>query len=382
MKTKKLLSVILTVVMLLSAVSVCASAINADYEIKYGETITVKASAEDSEDPAYVKFVPEKDGKYMLKSESDDIDPYCSLISGDNENQLEWADDENGADFILVYEFEAGTTYYFIPCVYGEETQEYKITLVCGHTYSEGICSTCGAACKHTEIEFLGFCPCGKKYIGKDIKDGDEITYDAEEYNNESGWYRFIPEVSGAYCLEDITGPGGASDSACIVYDADGEWLSENHDADFDAGNYDFKLIYGFEAGKTYYFELCDAYEGASFDAKLSRVTHTADDGSVHYVDYAEYVESTCIEHGYSEGLYCPDCEKYISGHEELELSDYHNDENYDNVCDDCGIQTVYCDHLCHSDHWFVSFFWRIVQFFLSLFNIAPFCGCGAPHFI
>lgn len=381
MKFKKLLSIILAALMLMSAVSASATAINANHEIKYGETITVTAKPESADDPVYVKFVPEKDGNYILKSESDGIDPYCRLVSADGEDELVWADDENGSDFMLKYEFEAGTTYYFILYVYGEDAQEYKITLVCGHAYSDGVCSVCGAVCDHSEAEFLGYCLCGEKYVGKDIKDGDEFTHDAAAYNNESGWYRFVPEVSGAYCIEDITGPGGGSDSACVVYDADGEWLNENQDVDFEAGNYDFKLVYGFEAGKTYYFEIYDAYEDGSFEVKFSRVTHTADDGSVHYVDYSEYEYSTCIENGYSEGLYCPDCEKYVWGHEELELSDYHNDEDGDNACDDCGIQIVYCEHLCHSDNWFLNFIWVIARFFCSLLNLSPICFCGVAHY-
>ena len=39
------------------------------------------------------------------------------------------------------------------------------------------------------------------------------------------------------------------------------------------------------------------------------------------------------------------------------------------------------CDHLCHSDNWFMSFIWKIVRFFIKLFRTQPLCECGAAHY-
>lgn len=46
---------------------------------------------------------------------------------------------------------------------------------------------------------------------------------------------------------------------------------------------------------------------------------------------------STCTVEGYPEGVFCNDCNHYISGHTELSPLG-HIDSNNDNYCDDCGI--------------------------------------------
>ena len=62
---------------------------------------------------------------------------------------------------------------------------------------------------------------------------------------------------------------------------------------------------------------------------------HTADDGSEHDLEYVEETESTRIEHGYTEGLYCSECDEYTWGHEEREISDWHWDWDDNGICDD-----------------------------------------------
>ncbi len=375
---KKLLSTILAALILISAVSVSAAAINASYEIKRGQTLTVTVTCDE---PIYVSFVPEKDGTYILSAESDELDTYCTLWNENSEDVLEMADDDNGLDFVIEYDFEAGTTYYFELNIFNEGTHEYKITLECGHgAYSDGVCTVCGIPCDHTVMGFLGFCACGKEYIAKDIKAGDEFIHDSAVLDNEIGWYKFVPEESGAYCFESFCDPTGPNDSICYVYDADGEWLISHDDVDYDNGNLNFKLIYGFEAGETYYIGIYDLYENASFEVKVSHATHTADDGSVHKLDYSYYQDSTCIEHGYTDGIYCPDCDEYIWGHDELELNDYHTDMDWDNICDYCGSE-IECSHLCHSDNWFLSFIWRIANFIHNLLGISSYCECGLAHY-
>lgn len=341
-KTNKLLSIILTILTVISLMTVAASAFEADYNIELYEKITVKVPSFDEEEPVYVKFVPEETGKYVLTSYAEnDIDPFCELYIEGSDDMLDSSDDENGLNFRLVYEFTAGETYYFALRVYADNSEEVDIALECGHAYSDGICSVCGNECDHTETADLGFCPCGDKYLGTDLADGDELEYDAAEHNNESAWYRFIPEESGVYCFESFS-EIEASDPKCCVYDADGNIIKINDDINTEKVIYDFKLIYDFEAGTTYYFEVYNLYEDGKNGLKFSRATHTADDGSVHDLELIEETESTCIEHGYTEGLYCPDCDEYFYGHEEIELSEYHPDYDWDDICDDCGEAIVY----------------------------------------
>lgn len=375
---KKLLSTILAVLMPISAVSVSAAAINTSYEIKLDQTVTVTVTCDE---PIYVSFVPEKDGTYILSAESDDLDTYCTLWDENCEDVLEMADDDNGLDFVIEYEFEAGTTYYFELNIFNEGTFEYKITLECGHgEYSDGICTVCSVPCDHTVMDFLGFCTCGKEYIAKDIKAGDEFIHDSAVFDNEIGWYKFVPEESGAYCFESFRNPTGPNDSICYVYDADGEHLISHDDVDYDNGNLNFNLIYGFEAGVTYYIGVYDIYKDASFEVNVSRATHTADDGSVHKLDFYYSQDSTCIEHGYTDGIYCLECDEYLDGHEEFALLDYHTDEDEDGICDYCESE-LECSHMCHSDNWFLQIIWKISNFFNRLFGSNPYCRCEMPHY-
>ncbi len=375
---KKTLSILLTILMVFSVMSVAVSAFDAAYEIRINETITVSAPVYDSGRFTYIKFVPEKDGKFVLESNAgEEIDPICEL----NDSEMEYLasnDDCHGMNFCMEYDFIAGETYYFAVAVYSQEA-DVDVTLVCGHTYDDGICITCGNECDHSEMVDLGYCPCGDVFLGVDIADGDELEHDDAAFNNEAGWYRFVPEESGVFFLESFTDPDEAGDSVCMLYDENGKWLHVNDDHD---ESFDFKLIFNFEAGETYYFEVRSYYEDAVFTLKLNRATHTADDGSEHNVEFVAETESNCIEHGYTEGLYCPDCDEYVWGHEEKELSLIHNDFDWDDICDDCGEEIVYdeepddgtadnlCDHCGKShDNIIYRIFCFFTQFFLNLFR-------------
>lgn len=51
-----------------------------------------------------------------------------------------------------------------------------------------------------------------------------------------------------------------------------------------------------------------------------------------------EQIDPTCISEGYTEGTFCNDCQKYISGHKLISALG-HIDSNKDGICDDCGIK-------------------------------------------
>ena len=85
-------------------------------------------------------------------------------------------------------------------------------------------------------------------------------------------------------------------------------------------------------------------------------MVHTTDDGSIHTdIEYVEGTYSNCTEHGYSGGLYCNECEEFISGHEELPLDEgYHTDDDFDGfkeVITNSGnssykyLQNIYSNH-------------------------------------
>ncbi len=347
-----------------------------DYEIGFGETLTVPVN---SEEETIIKFTPPKNAAYVLNAQSDELDTYCELYSSDSiEESLITADDENGMDFSLKYDFEAGVTYYFHVKVYDEGDHEFEITLECGHSFENGVCGGCGEACNHTEIGFLGYCLCGESFLGKDINDGDEYELESQS-SDDIFWFRFTPEVSGTYSFKSVS---ENADPDCFLYDVNGEWVAES----YDDNGMDFELIYSFEAGETYYFDAHNCYDEGAFTVVLNRQTHTADDGSVHDVEFVEGKYSNCTEHGYTNGLYCSICDEIVSGHEELPLDEEcHIDDNFDESCDLCGKENIWdeeeCEHICHSDHWFWSFIWRIANFFHKIFNVLLECDCGEAHY-
>ncbi len=350
-----------------------------DYEIEPEETVTVSAPNYDLGEFAYIKFVPEADGRFVLKSNADeDVDPVCELYDAEME-YLGSNDDDNGLNFRMEYDFAVGETYYFAVAANLQEA-EFDVSLICGHSFEDGVCTTCGEICDHTEIGFLGYCLCREIFLGTDINDGDE--YELEHQSSDDiFWFRFTPEISGFYSFKSVS---ENADPDCLMYDADGEWVAES----YDDNGMDFDLIYSFEAGETYYFDVHNCYDEGAFTVVLNRLTHTADDGSVHDVEFVEGIDSNCTEHGYSDGLYCSICDEIVSGHEELPLDEeYHIDDDWDDVCDLCDKEIIYddevedCEHICHSDHWFWSFIWRIVRFFCSIFNIEPACECGEAHY-
>ncbi len=348
-----------------------------DYEIELDETITVSAPNYNAGEFAYIKFVPETDGRFVLKSNADeDIDPICELYDA-NMEYLDDNDDEEDLNFHMEYNFTAGEIYYFAVAAYSENA-EFDVSLVCGHSYDDGVCTTCGKVCNH-EITDANpcACECGEVFNGEDISAGDETEFYAEKFGHYV-YFRFIPDVSGVYIFESVS-ESDSSDPSCNFYNSDFEQLKTSDDVN----GSDFFLVFDFKAGETYYFEVFNYIKDEACNLKLSRAVHTADDGSEHELEIDEGIESTCIEHGYTEGLYCSECDIYTWGHEEAELSDWHNDYDGDYICDDCGEEIIYeqCSHICHSDHWFLSFIWTIANFIHSLFGISPVCECGELHY-
>ncbi len=93
---------------------------------------------------------------------------------------------------------------------------------------------------------------------------------------------------------------------------------------------------------------------------------------------------------GYTEGLYCNECEKFISGHEELPLDEeYHVDEDVNDTCDLCGKEGIWddedeefeCEHLCHSENTLIKIIWNIINFFNRILKLSPECECGELHY-
>lgn len=348
-----------------------------DYEIEYGDTLTITT---ESPDGVFVKFIPEKSGKYIFRTESDGIDTAAYLYDSNGEELFgDYKDDtEESNDFILKYEFEAGKVYYLNVFVYNGESASFDLVSECGHNFEDGSCLMCGKICTHDEIDFLGYCPCGEVFLGTDIKDGDEFDIENEDAS-DIFWFRYIPEISGFASFKSVS---ENTDPDCSLYDSEGEWLTDSTDEN----DLDFDLVYYFEAGETYYFSTFNWYPQSAFSVTLNRLSHTSDEGIEHELDFVEGTYPNCTEYGYTDGLYCNECKEFFYGHKELPLdAEYHIDDNSDEICDLCGKKTTEdeeeCSHICHSDNWFLNIIWKIVRFFTSIFRIKPYCECGAAHY-
>lgn len=333
---KKLLSIIISLVLIFSAVSVTASAADAfeaDYEIEFGEKITISVPYYEEENFTYVKFVADETRELVFKSlaDSDVSDPYCELYSADGEF-LYSADDDVLLNFELTYEFIQGETYYFAVYDYMSDSA-VDVALECKHSYEGDTCSLCDYVCDHsTEGRFLSACECGSVFGGFVLDFGEEtVTYDGADL-----YYKFVPEEDGICIVKSHAGED--ADPYCELYSADGELLDA---ADDSAEDYNFTLFYEFSAGETYYFLVYDYSEAAEWKMTLEKAVHTTEDSEEHVLVITEEVEGSCQEMSYSKGLYCPECDIYVAGHEELGYS-YHFDFDGDYLCDYCGTELIY----------------------------------------
>ena len=130
-KSKKILCILLTVIMIFSSLSV-AFAIESSYTVKADERIVVAISEGDK---IYVKFVPEKTAVFEFKSDaSGDDDPYAYLYD-EAENEITGGDDDIDYNFCFEASLEAGKTYYLLIGAYNTDDITIGLTVTTGHIH-------------------------------------------------------------------------------------------------------------------------------------------------------------------------------------------------------------------------------------------------------
>ena len=80
------------------------------------------------------------------------------------------------------------------------------------------------------------------------VLEPDEIALDEEVVVSVTGMFRFVPEVTGTYAFYSYDND---VDTYAVLYDADMHRLADNDD---DGEGNNFKIVYDFTAGETYYF--------------------------------------------------------------------------------------------------------------------------------
>ena len=325
MTTKKLLSIILSLVMILSITSVAASAVAT---IEPYKAVTVTASA--YKNPVF-KFTPEETKEYIVTSYApEDIDPYCII---DSVNESLYIDDTRGyINFAEKLTFEAGVEYTFTIATYSEEDATFDFILACAHSWTDDTCDDCGAVCDHsTEGKTLRTCDCGKVCDADEIKLGDTVKTAFNGLNPIV--LKFTPEEDvAAVFYSDVFNEEQFYDVSASIYDANGDEIA--YDDDF-SDTLDFVIWYEFTAGETYFLEVRTYYEDLDVEFSLVKAAHTVDDEE-HVITYVDYTEGTCQEYCYTEGFYCADCDEYLAGHIENGMG-FCLDDDWDDYCDLCG---------------------------------------------
>ena len=128
---------------------------------------------------------------------------------------------------------------------------------------------------------------------------------------------------------------------------------------------------------------ICDNGCGVTDEREIPALTHS----------FTKYEEVTAPKCGVA-GKEAATCDNGCGVTDEKEIPALtHKDADGDYKCDyGCGHEfekpaepedpSANCDHLCHSNNWFVkNIIWKIVKFFWKLFKMNPVCECGAAHY-
>ena len=441
---KKLLSIVLAVVMALSAVSVSALAADdyADFDgiIELGETRPVNLPGLTQHSKyVFLRFIPEKSGLYAISSDSrgnDDCDPYVELYENKwvGNNYVAKNDDAIGDDFYLEYYFEAGTVYYFAMGNRRNATI-WDVTLECLHTsYKDGVCEFCDVPCDHVKVDNeFGSCPCGKTFSGDvlALTDG-KLETNVKCKDEKYTYIKFAPEETTILRVTSDNSKYNRNlpDPACDVFDSQGNLVAYHDDISTVEGaeNYNFDLVYEFEEGRVYFIGLWDYEAGKewklafeditthSFEIEVpvedEEVTTPDDDAGaavmsegettepgddvttpeetpktetvVHKLTFVPQVDATCMNAGHTGYAYCAECEDFEAiGKYNIEMYDHSFDEDGNCMTDGCNETdpVLTCTHMCHSKG-IMGTIWSVVKFFTMIFNSkgGKYCDCGATH--
>ncbi|MCQ2530952.1 MAG: InlB B-repeat-containing protein [Lachnospiraceae bacterium] len=157
---------------------------------------------------------------------------------------------------------------------------------------------------------------------------GDSLTIQVE--GEEHAYFKFIPEETATYTFKSETDFDLNCDPYAFLLDEEKQELAFDDDGGYDLG---FKLTAELEAGQTYYYAVGSYGDNGPQEITVSLINPA---NCLHsQVIEDAVIEPTCQAPGYTEGVYCLDCDTFISGHEEIAQLP-HTDENEDNFCDVC----------------------------------------------
>ena len=107
---------------------------------------------------------------------------------------------------------------------------------------------------------------------------------------------------------------------------------------------------------------------GDTYTEEIPMVAHTETTVSA--------VAPTCTQTGLTEGKKCSVCGEILTAQQEIPATGHV--PNSKGNCDTCGEKI--CDHNCHKGG-ISGFFWKISNFFNKLFGSKKYCECGYAHY-
>lgn len=258
---KKVLSLILTVALLLTAVPLGLIEAAAASRIYLDTPVSVTTSAGDWD---VRTFVPAEDGIYIFSSSgSYDTLGYIALAEGEAQNENIKDDGGQGENFAVTYEMTAGVTYYLGSTVLsGKGTYTVKIIKF--------------------EVDDDTIKPIG-------LSTPTSVTINASKGIR---FYSFVPSASGKYVFYS----SGNFDSMGYVFD---EYWSQIAYADIGGFAQNFSITLDLQGGKTYYLGYSTtSVSNASFniliylETYISNVTTEKDPNKTTYIKGLDAIEN------------------------------------------------------------------------------------------
>lgn len=185
---KKLISLLLCIILIISAVPLTALESAAATRIYLDREYSVRCSSVGTWD---VKtFVPDEDGIYIFSSSGSlDTLGYIALAEGEAENENIKADGGQGNNFAVTYDMKAGTTYYLGSTVLTGSTGTYTVKIIKFEVDDDTIHpislsdSTSVSTSKSKNIKFFSLAPATSgKYIFLSSGNYDTLGYVFDEY--------------------------------------------------------------------------------------------------------------------------------------------------------------------------------------------------------
>ncbi|MGN0443890.1 MAG: DUF6273 domain-containing protein, partial [Acutalibacteraceae bacterium] len=140
-------------------------------------------------------------------------------------------------------------------------------------------------------------------------------------------YLKFVPSVTGEYTFASDSD----DDTYGYLFDGNKEQITCDDDGGSDEN---FSVTYKLTAGETYYWgaSFYDEDESGSFDVMLTMKESCRHEDT----ETDDGTSATCTSKGYTAGTYCPDCDTWISGHEEIAATNHANAVNKEAVKATC----------------------------------------------